>query len=54
VKRGLKIVAVSTVDEVLKLALVESLTPIEWIEPAEVDKVSSKQPADERGGIVTH
>jgi len=54
VKRGLKIIAVSTVDEVLKLALVEPLTPIEWIEPAEVDKVSSKQPADERGGIVTH
>ncbi|WP_119458600.1 endopeptidase La [Rhodospirillaceae bacterium SYSU D60014] len=53
VKRGLRIVAVSTVDEVLGLALTTPLVPIEWIDPAEVDKVSAKQTTDERG-IVTH
>jgi len=51
VKRGLKITPVATVDEVLKLALVRPLTPIEWIEPVEdVGKAKS----DEERGIVTH
>jgi ATP-dependent Lon protease len=53
VKRNLKIVPVSSVDEVLRLALVSPLTPIEWIEPAEVEKVPAKPSEDERG-IITH
>jgi ATP-dependent Lon protease len=52
VKKGLQIVAVKSVDDVLKLALVEPLAPIEWIEPAEVEKVPA--PAVEERGVVTH
>ncbi|MFO1059550.1 MAG: endopeptidase La [Dongiaceae bacterium] len=50
VKRGLTIIPVATVDEVLKMALVKPLTRIEWIEPVEVDKPAA---AEERG-VVTH
>ncbi len=35
VKKGLTIIPVSTVDEVLKHALTKPLTPIEWTEPAD-------------------
>ena len=49
VKDGLKIIPVETVDEVLRHALVEPLTPIEWIEPAVVASESS-----ESGGVVKH
>ena len=35
VKKGLKIVLINTVDEVLKYALAKPLTPIEWDEAAE-------------------
>jgi ATP-dependent Lon protease len=51
VKRGLTIIPVATVDEVLKMALVKPLTPIEWIEPVEVDKPAA---AAEERGVVTH
>ena len=52
VKRGLKIISVSTVDEVLDLALVRKLVPIEWpnVEPVAV----SEQPEKDVGGVVTH
>jgi ATP-dependent Lon protease len=50
VKRGLTIIPVATVDEVLKMALVKPLARIEWIEPVEVDKPAA---AEERG-VVTH
>ncbi len=53
VKRGLEIVPVSTVDEVLRRALVTPLTPIEWIEPPEPTAVADKG-GDEDVGIVTH
>src|SRR5262245_50693928 len=53
VKRGLTIVPVKVVDDVLKMALVAPLTRIDWIEPADVDKVSSKTSEEERG-VVTH
>ena len=53
VKRGLNIIPVKSVDEVLKHALVRPLTPIEWIEPADVEKVAVAVGADERG-VVTH
>jgi ATP-dependent Lon protease len=51
VKRGLKIMPVSTVDDVLKHALTKPLTPIEWIEP--VEEVAKAKTEEERG-IVTH
>jgi len=52
VKKGLTIIPVKNVDEVLDRALTSSLKPIEWIEPAEVEKVGG-QAAEERG-VVTH
>ena len=36
VKKGIKIIPVSTVDEVLKHALTEPLRPIEWHEEDEL------------------
>ena len=55
VKKGLKIIPVSTVDDVLKHALVDELVPIEW--PAEgddVNKVAEGSGKDGRDRIVTH
>ncbi|WP_374652878.1 endopeptidase La [Dongia sp.] len=54
VKKGLHIIPVQAVDEVLKNALVNPLTPIEWVEPPEVDHTVKKDGEDEVGGIVTH
>jgi ATP-dependent Lon protease len=51
VKRGLEIVPVSTVDEVLDRALVRKLVPIEW---TEVDAVATSEKGDDVGGVVTH
>ena len=51
VKDGLKIIPVSTVDEVLTHALTQKLTPIEWTEP--VDGPASA--VDDAGeAVVTH
>src|SRR3990172_6373450 len=47
VKRGLKIVPVAMIDDVLRQALAAPLVPIEWIEPADVDDVAAKKSADE-------
>ena len=52
VKRGLKIVPMASVDDVLRTALTKPLTPIEWAEPAEVEAVKP-QPSTEHG-VVTH
>ena len=52
VKRNLRIVPVSTVDEVIKNALVREPTPLEWIEPAEVEPVSGGKNEDRT--VVTH
>jgi len=57
VKRGLTIQSVADVDEVLKLALVKPLTPIEWDESAEVDSGALAAKAgdeDDVGGVLTH
>ena len=54
VKKGLEIIPVSTVDEVLKNALVRPLIPIEWIEPADVDPTAAKSDGDGERGVVTH
>ena len=50
VKEGLKIIPVSTVDEVLAHALTQKLTPIEWTEP--VDPPASSD--DDSAAVVTH
>ncbi len=55
VKRGLKIIPVTTVDDVLKQALTGVLTPIEWTEPAEPDAtIGGGKSDDVQPGIVTH
>jgi len=46
VKKGLKIIFINTVDEVLKFALTQPLTPIEWDEAAELAAEKA------RGGVV--
>ena len=54
VKRGLKIIPVSVVDEVLERSLVTTLTPIEWDEDMEVDLSSATGEDDEPMGLVKH
>jgi ATP-dependent Lon protease len=53
VKRGLKLIPIGSIDEVLKAALTKPLTPIEWIEPPDVESVKTPPPATEHG-VVTH
>jgi ATP-dependent Lon protease len=58
VKRGMTLIPVAHVDEVLLHALVKPLTPIEW-EDDEIGSAAVKPGAvpeveDERGGVVTH
>ncbi|NWG70938.1 MAG: endopeptidase La [Parvularculaceae bacterium] len=52
VKQGLKIVPVRTVDEVLALALVKPLTPIEWNEKAAAAPAAPE--SDGHDPVVTH
>jgi ATP-dependent Lon protease len=52
VKRGLNLIPVGTVDDVLKSALAGELTPIKW-EESEVKAVPEEAEEDDRG-IVTH
>lgn len=54
VKQGLEIIPTSNVDEVLKHALVNELTAIEWVEPAEVDAARGAGNDDGRSGVITH
>ncbi len=55
VKKGMKIIPVSHVDEVLKHALCESLEPIEWDEQADLETpVSGKDEKGSAGDILTH
>jgi len=54
VKRGMNVIPVATIDEVLERALVNPLTPIEWIDPAEVEQVASGDAKAGSGDVVTH
>jgi len=53
VKRGLKILPVGTVDELLGQALAAQLTPVAWSEDAETDPVIPAA-SEERSGLLTH
>ena len=53
VKKALEIIPIAFVDDVFKIALVESLKPIEW-NPDEVVPPVASQAEDELGGITTH
>jgi ATP-dependent Lon protease len=52
VKRGLKIIPVSTADELLRNALAAPLTPVPWSEESEGPVIPA--PGEERSGLVTH
>jgi len=52
VKKGLNIVPVATVEEVLKVALARQPTPIDWVE-AEILPTTSL-PKDDGDAVVTH
>jgi ATP-dependent Lon protease len=55
VKSGLTIMPVSTVDELLKHALVKSLAPIEWSEEAPAPPpVLPPATEGDRPGVITH
>ena len=55
VKRGLEIVPISVVDEVLERALISPLTPIEWEEGDDVPVPDGISPGDgEIGDVITH
>ena len=53
VLKGLKIIPVSNVEEVLKNALVRMPKPIDWEEPAEEPRRSGKE-SDDHEGVVAH
>jgi ATP-dependent Lon protease len=54
VKKHLKLVPVSDVDEVIAQALVRRPEAIEWEEPAEPPVPPPGQPADPMGASLTH
>jgi ATP-dependent Lon protease len=54
VKKGLEIVSVTGVEEVLEHALASSLVPIEWDQEAQDDITKAGQVVDERSGVVKH
>jgi ATP-dependent Lon protease len=54
VKTGMKLIPVSTVDEVLHHALVSPLVPIEWTEPEEVTPITGKARDDSQDEMIRH
>jgi ATP-dependent Lon protease len=55
VKSGLEIIPVSTVDQVLGLALVRPFTPIEWTEEDDLPKTPPPASGDDAvGGLFAH
>jgi ATP-dependent Lon protease len=54
VKAGLKIIPVSTAEEVLSHALTKPLTPITWEEDDSVGSLAKDAPAADAEGLVTH
>ena len=54
VKRGLEIIPVNSVDDVLRNALVRPLEPIEWTEPVEPVESAAKPRDGEAGEVLRH
>jgi len=54
VKKGLKIIFINTVDEVLKFALTKPLTPIEWDEAAEMASAKTAKDGESSADVVRH
>ena len=53
-KKGLDVIPVAMVDDVLKHALVRPLVPIEWDEDEAPVEPVSKAEDGKRGEVVTH
>jgi ATP-dependent Lon protease len=53
-RRGLEIIPCASVDDVLRHALVKEITPIEWVEPSDVDAARSPQDKTGSAGVITH
>ncbi len=54
VKKGLTIIPVSVVDEVLEHALIEKLEPIEWTEPEDDELPPASDDSESESGVLTH
>jgi len=54
IKRGLTIIPVATVDDVLKHALTAPLVPIEWNEDDEIAALAEETEKSDHEGVVTH
>jgi len=54
VKKGLTIIPVSTVDEVIANALASAPVEIEWSEPDEVTQMPGKAGEEDRDGVIRH
>jgi len=54
VKKGLTILPVGTVDELLAHALTKPVTPIVWSEEPEPSRLPPPKTEDDRSGVVTH
>jgi ATP-dependent Lon protease len=54
VKRGLTIIPVNTVDDVLRNALTQPLVPIEWADPIDVDAVAPKVADSDHEDVIRH
>jgi ATP-dependent Lon protease len=54
VKKGLTIIPVGTVDELLKHALVTPPVPIEWVEEGAASVLPAAKQEEERPGVITH
>ncbi len=54
VKKGLTLIPIATVDEVIANALRSQPKPIEWIEPEPVESVPASTGDGNRDGVVTH
>jgi ATP-dependent Lon protease len=54
VKKGLTIIPVGTVDELLKHALVTPPIPIEWVEEGAAPPLPAASKEEDRSGVITH
>ena len=54
VKRGLEVIAVNSLEEVLEHALVKPLVPIEWEDADEAATVAAAGSEEDLDGVVTH
>ena len=54
VKRGMKIISVGTVDEVLQHTLAAPLVPIEWPDKESLEAISNASAKETVGDVVTH